>query len=90
MANLAALHAAVFSLSAKNLRGADNRPPAVRGLKKIGWGQVLFICLALSRDLRMCHCGQGTSRIFGPKAISPAMLSQWENGALLFASILTT
>ena len=36
MANLAALRAAVFSLSAKNLRGgggADNRPPAVRGLK---------------------------------------------------------
>ena len=52
--------------------------------------QVLFICFALSRDLRMCHCGQGTSRIFGPKAISPAVLSQWENGALLFASILTT
>ena len=34
MSNLAALSAAVFSLSAKNLRGADNRPPppAVRGL----------------------------------------------------------
>ena len=32
MANLAALCAAVFSLSAKNLSGADNRPPAVRGL----------------------------------------------------------
>ena len=27
MENLAALRAAVFSLSAKNLRGADNRPP---------------------------------------------------------------
>ena len=49
----------------------------------------VVICLALSRDLRMCHCGQGTSRIFGPSAISPAVLSQWENGALLFASILT-
>ena len=34
MANLAALRAAIFSLSAKNLRGgADNHPPAVRGLK---------------------------------------------------------
>ena len=33
----------------------------------------MFICLALSRDLRMCHCDQGTSRIFGPKAISPAV-----------------
>ena len=36
MANLAALRAAVFLLSAKNLRGgggaADNRPPAVRRL----------------------------------------------------------
>ena len=53
-----------------------------------GFTQVLFICLALSRDLRMCHCGQGTSRIVGPNAISPAVLSQWENGALLFASIL--
>ena len=52
--------------------------------------QVLFICLALSCDLRMCHCGQGTSRIFGPKAISPAVLIQWENGAFLFAWILTT
>ena len=27
MAKLAALREAVFSLSAKNLRGADNRPP---------------------------------------------------------------
>ena len=36
MANLAALRAAVFSLSAKNLRGgADNRPPAVRGLTNV-------------------------------------------------------
>ena len=50
---------------------------------------VLFICLALLRDLRMCHCGQGTSRIFGPNAISPSQESQ-ENGALLFASILMT
>ena len=33
MANLAGLRAAVFSLSAKNLRGVDIRPPAVRGLK---------------------------------------------------------
>ena len=33
MANLVALCAAVFSLYAKNLREADNRPPAVRGLK---------------------------------------------------------
>ena len=32
MVNLAALRAAVFSLSAKNLRGTDNRPPAVCGL----------------------------------------------------------
>ena len=35
--NFAALHAAVFSLFAKNLRGggADNRrPPAVRGLRE--------------------------------------------------------
>ena len=32
MANLTALRAVVFSLSAKNLRGADNHPPAVRGL----------------------------------------------------------
>ena len=43
MANLAALRAAVFSLSAKNLRGVDIRPPAVRGLNKIkqnnkSWG----------------------------------------------------
>ena len=30
MANLAALRAAVFSLSTKNLRGADNRPPPGR------------------------------------------------------------
>ena len=35
MANLAALRAAVFSPSAKNLRGADNRPPAVHGLNKL-------------------------------------------------------
>ena len=36
MANLAALRGAVFSLSAKNLRGGvDNRPPAVRGLKSV-------------------------------------------------------
>ena len=34
-------------------------------------------------------CGEGTSRIFGPKATSAVMLSQWENGALLFAWILT-
>ena len=36
MTNLAALRAAVFSLSAKNLRGGgvDIRPPAVRGLKE--------------------------------------------------------
>ena len=33
MANLAVLRAAVFSLSTKMLRGADTRPPAVRGLK---------------------------------------------------------
>ena len=36
MANLAALRAAVCSLSAKNLRGGggvDIRPPAVRGLR---------------------------------------------------------
>ena len=33
MANLTALRAAVSSLSAKNLGGADNRPPAVRELK---------------------------------------------------------
>ena len=33
MANLAALRAAVFSLSAKYLREADNRPPAVSGLR---------------------------------------------------------
>ena len=32
MANLAALRIAVFSLSAKNLRGVDIRPPAVHGL----------------------------------------------------------
>ena len=32
MANLVALRATVFSLSAKNLRGVDIRPPAVRGL----------------------------------------------------------
>ena len=34
MANLAALRAAVFSLSAKNLRGGGviSAPPAVRGL----------------------------------------------------------
>ena len=60
------------------------------GSYKVCTVQVLFICLALSRDLRMCHCGQGTSRIFGPNAISPTVLSQWENGALLLASILTT
>ena len=58
-------------------------------LEKARKSQVLFICLELSRDLRMWHCGQGTSRIIGPKAISSAVLSQWENGALLFVSILT-
>ena len=36
-----------------------------------------------------CVCGEGTSRIFGPKATSAVMLSQWENGALLFVWILT-
>ena len=37
MANLAALRAAVFPLSAKNLRGeVDIRPLAVRGLKVMG------------------------------------------------------
>ena len=30
-----------------------------------------------------CVCGEGTSRIFGSKAISAVMLSQWEDGALL-------
>ena len=37
MANLAALRAAVFSLSAKNLRGGRiTAPPAVRGLSEFG------------------------------------------------------
>ena len=33
--------------------------------------------------------GEGTSRIFGLKATSAVILSQWENGALLFVWILT-
>ena len=33
MVNFAALRAAVFPLSTKNFRGADIRPPSVRGLK---------------------------------------------------------
>ena len=36
-----------------------------------------------------CVCGEGTSRFFGPKATSAVMLSQWENGALLFVWTLT-
>ena len=36
-----------------------------------------------------CVCGEGNSRTFGPKATSAVMLSQWENGALLFVWILT-
>ena len=36
-----------------------------------------------------CVCGEGTFRIFGPKTISAVMLSQWENGALLFKLIVT-
>ena len=51
MANLAALRTAVFSLSAKNLRGADNRPPAVRGLN-------LFSSLiggTLPAKMRFCY-----------------------------------
>ena len=43
MANLAALRAAVFSLSAKNLRGGGlkSTPPPVRGLKSVmGSGRV--------------------------------------------------
>ena len=35
MLNFAALRAAVYPLSTKNLRGADIRPPSVRGLKMI-------------------------------------------------------
>ena len=40
MPNLAALRAALFTLSGKNLRGggADNRPPSVRGLMKLYCG----------------------------------------------------
>ena len=34
-------------------------------------------------------CGKGTSRICGPKATSAVMLSEWENGVLLFVWILT-
>ena len=51
MANLAALRAAVFSLSAKNLRGADNLPPAVRGLK--GQSQ-----LVKGRPIHSNDCGK--------------------------------
>ena len=38
-----------------------------------------------------CVCGEGTStsRFFGPEATSAVMLSQWENGALLFVWTLT-
>ena len=36
-----------------------------------------------------CVCGGSTSRNFGPKTTSAVMLSQWENGALLFVWILT-
>ena len=36
-----------------------------------------------------CVCGEGTSIIFGPKATSAVMLSQWENVAFLFVWILT-
>ena len=42
MANLAALRAAVFSLSAKNLRGRITAPPAVRGLKRHMEGRFNF------------------------------------------------
>ena len=72
------------------LSRARNANVPTKNIRFHSFNQVLFICLALSRDLRICHSGQSTSRIFGPKAISPAVLSQWENGALLFASILTT
>ena len=33
MPNFAALRAAVFPVSTKNLQGADIRPPSVRGIK---------------------------------------------------------
>ena len=33
MANLEALRAAVFFAICENLRGADNRPPTVRGIR---------------------------------------------------------
>ena len=36
-----------------------------------------------------CVYGEGTSIFLGPKATSAVMLSQWENGALLFVWILT-
>ena len=36
-----------------------------------------------------CVCGEGISRIFGPKATSTIRLSQSENDALLFVWILT-
>ena len=56
MANLAALCAAVFSLSAKNLRGggADHRPLAVRGLKINGSKRVYvlsYFSVPISIDL---------------------------------------
>ena len=35
MPNFAALRAVVFPLSTKNLRGADIRPPSVRGLSPL-------------------------------------------------------
>ena len=60
MANLAALRAAVFSLSAKNLRGrADNRPPAVRGL-------MLKFCSLTNRKLILAISG-ADSPIFVPQ-----------------------
>ena len=47
MANLEALRAAVFSLSAKKPAGggADNRPPAVRGLNVTYFGECNMFAL---------------------------------------------
>ena len=44
MAKLAALRAAVFSLSAKNLRGGgvDIRPPTVRGLRLCSYTYIVL------------------------------------------------
>ena len=81
MPNFAALRAAIFSLSTKNLRWADIRPPSVRGLMKYNINEYLYSYLFFSHSLshfsHISMCSFFTECLCHATLLSKMRISWW-------------